>query len=133
MADDDALVRDAQALPWEERFAHAHWRVRSEAYAAVTAAAGGAADATASPLAEFGARLGAAGVACAPRLRAAEQSRRHGVACAGALANKATADGNANALDGGLEALVAFLARADEDYASRCAPPAPRRAPPQRP
>ncbi len=57
MADDDAVVRDALKLPWEERFVHAHWRVRSEAYAAVAAAAGGAADATGSPLVEFGARL----------------------------------------------------------------------------
>jgi hypothetical protein len=29
-------------------------------------------------------------------------------------------DGNANALDSGLEALVAFLGKADEEYAQRC-------------
>ena len=40
---------------------------------------------------------------------------------AGGVSNKAASDGNANALDAGLEALVAFLARADEEYASRCA------------
>jgi hypothetical protein len=51
-------------------------------------------------------------------LRAPDCSRPR----AGALANKACADGNANALDGGLEALVAFLACADEEYASRCVP-----------
>jgi hypothetical protein len=37
-----------------------------------------------------------------------------------------TADGNANALDGGLEALVAYLGCADEEYAARCALPCAR-------
>ena len=37
----------------------------------------------------------------------------------GALAHKCTADSNANALDGALDALVAFLGKADEEYAQR--------------
>jgi hypothetical protein len=39
---------------------------------------------------------------------------------AGACLNKAAGDTNANALDAGLEALVAFLTRADEEFAARC-------------
>lgn len=39
---------------------------------------------------------------------------------AGSLAHKCTADSNANALDGALDAMVAFLGKADEDYAQRC-------------
>jgi hypothetical protein len=54
-ADDDAVVRAAAKLAWPERLTHSHWRVRAEAYAAVTAAAATAADANASPLADFGA------------------------------------------------------------------------------
>jgi hypothetical protein len=32
-----------------------------------------------------------------------------------------TSDGNPNALDAGLDALTAFLQKADEEYAGRCA------------
>eukprot|EP00854_Cymbomonas_tetramitiformis_P019551 gene19551-23382_t len=33
MADDDEkLVKEAKSLPWPDRFAHKHWKVRSEAY-----------------------------------------------------------------------------------------------------
>lgn len=56
-ADTDALVRDAERLPWAERLTHAHWRVRAEAYGAVTTAAAGGADTSASPLSDFGAVL----------------------------------------------------------------------------
>jgi hypothetical protein len=38
----------------------------------------------------------------------------------GAVCIKAAGDSNANALDAGLEALVAFLTRADEEFAARC-------------
>jgi hypothetical protein len=55
MADDDAVVRDAERLPWAERLAHAHWKVRSEAYAAVATASAAGADANESPLVDFGA------------------------------------------------------------------------------
>ena len=37
----------------------------------------------------------------------------------GAVAAKVALDGNANALDAGLEALVAFLGKADEEYTQR--------------
>ena len=37
----------------------------------------------------------------------------------GAVAAKVALDGNANALDAGLEALAAFLGKADEEYAQR--------------
>lgn len=36
------------------------------------------------------------------------------------MAVKACSDGNPNALDAALDALVAFLGRADEEFASRC-------------
>ena len=55
MADDDAVVRDAERLPWADRLAHAHWKVRSEAYAAVATASAAGADANESPLVDFGA------------------------------------------------------------------------------
>jgi hypothetical protein len=38
----------------------------------------------------------------------------------GAAAAKVTSDSNPNALDAGLDALNAFLLKADDDYASRC-------------
>jgi hypothetical protein len=40
---------------------------------------------------------------------------------AGAHAAKVALDGNANSLDAGLEAVVAFLGVAEEEYAQRCA------------
>jgi hypothetical protein len=55
----EALLRDAQRLPWEARLTHAHWAVRVAAYNAVTAAAGAAGDITASPLSDFGAPVAA--------------------------------------------------------------------------
>jgi hypothetical protein len=57
--DTEALLRDAQRLPWEARLTHAHWAVRVAAYNAVTAAAGAAGDITASPLSDFGAPVAA--------------------------------------------------------------------------
>jgi hypothetical protein len=39
----------------------------------------------------------------------------------GAVAGKVTSDGNPNALDAGLDALTAFLHKADDEYAGRCA------------
>ena len=50
---------------------------------------------------------------------------------AGVVAVKVVGDSNPNALDAGLDALTAFLQKADEEYASRCAPKPtqkPRRA-----
>ena len=44
------------------------------------------------------------------------------LAVAGILTPKVSADSNANALDSALDALCAFLAKADEDYAQRRAP-----------
>lgn len=55
-ADDDALVREAKALPLPERLAHANWRVRVDAYADVVKEAGCAQVASAQPLKDFGAR-----------------------------------------------------------------------------
>jgi hypothetical protein len=83
MADDDAVVRDAQRLPWADRLSHAHWKVRNEAYAAITAEATPGADANASPLVDFGAcvgarRRGGSGPACVrltARARAQVRSR----------------------------------------------------------
>ena len=109
--DADALVRDAERLPWAERLTHAHWRVRAEAYAAVTTAAAGDVDVGSSPLSDFGALSRSCVLSCA---------FPHAQRRAGAVCNKAAADGNANALDAGLEALVAFLTRADEEFAARC-------------
>lgn len=110
--DTEALLRDAQRLPWEARLTHAHWAVRVQAYGAVTAAAAAAGDINASPLSDFG--------ALSPRRVPSCAFLTRGAAVAGAVSNKAASDGNAPALDAGLEALVAFLARADEEYASRC-------------
>jgi hypothetical protein len=61
-ADDDALVREAKALPLPERLAHANWRVRVDAYADVVKEAVCAQDASAQPLKDFGAG-GSAGAA----------------------------------------------------------------------
>ena len=111
--DDDKLVREARQLPLPERLAHAHWRVRADAYADVGKEASAATDATSPTLAEFGAPEERASVALAfDRARAA----------AGVVAVKVVGDSNPNALDAGLDALTAFLQKADEEYASRCAP-----------
>ena len=53
--DDDKVVREARQLPLPERLAHAHWRVRADAYGDVGKEAGAARDATSPTLAEFGA------------------------------------------------------------------------------
>jgi hypothetical protein len=53
--DDDALVRDAKALPLAERLTHVNWRVRVDAYADVVKEVGWAEDADTPPLKEFGA------------------------------------------------------------------------------
>jgi hypothetical protein len=55
MADDEALVTAARALPLPDRLLHNHWRVRSEAYADVLKETGWAQDATTQPLCDFGA------------------------------------------------------------------------------
>ena len=115
-ADTDALVRDAERLPWAERLTHAHWRVRAEAYAAVTTAAAGGADTSVSPLSDFG----AASMRCVPSCTFPRALGVPHARCVGTVCNKAAGDTNANALDAGLEALVAFLTRADEEFAARC-------------
>jgi hypothetical protein len=62
--DDEAVVREAKNLPLPERLVHAHWRVRSDAYADVVKEAGWAQDISTQPLKEFGAA--AARSACQP-------------------------------------------------------------------
>ena len=55
-AKDDALIAAAKSLPLPDRLLHAHWRVRSDAYADVVKEAGWAQDGTTQPLRDFGAR-----------------------------------------------------------------------------
>ena len=63
--DDDKAVREARQLPLPERLAHAHWRVRADAYADVGKESSTATDATSPTLSEFGAaRSGAPARPC---------------------------------------------------------------------
>jgi hypothetical protein len=74
--DTEALVRDAERLPWADRLTHAHWRVRVEAYAAVTAAAAAAGDVSAPPLSDFGAPSPRRAPSCAFLTHGRAQPRR---------------------------------------------------------
>lgn len=56
MADDEPILAAARALPLAERALHSNWKVRCEAYAAVSSASG---EEGAALLREFGARGGA--------------------------------------------------------------------------
>lgn len=123
MAEEDEakLLQDAKRLPFEDRLTHKHWKVRSEAYADVTKEAQWAENASSGVLKDFGALCNLR------RLRFRlfpDLSRTCRLSSLrpspGSLAHKCTADSNANALDGALDALVAFLGKADEDYAQRC-------------
>ncbi len=55
MADDEAVITAARSLPMPERLSHAHWRVRSDAYADVVKEAGSAQGTLSQPLRDFGA------------------------------------------------------------------------------
>eukprot|EP00227_Mantoniella_beaufortii_P005656 CAMPEP_0197613140 /NCGR_PEP_ID=MMETSP1326-20131121/58649_1 /TAXON_ID=1155430 /ORGANISM="Genus nov. species nov., Strain RCC2288" /LENGTH=111 /DNA_ID=CAMNT_0043181977 /DNA_START=39 /DNA_END=370 /DNA_ORIENTATION=- len=85
-------LADAAKLPWEERFKHSFWKARVAAYECVCKEAAAA---------------GEDGVDASTCLKAFGDCAKH-----------AAGDTNANALDSGLDALNAFLAVADEDYAA---------------
>ena len=95
--EDDAAVVAARGLPFESRVASSNWRVRVEAYADALKEAAG------------------------PPVAAADSALLRDF---GAATPKVAADGNANALDSGLEAINAFLAcaAATDAWAAGAAP-----------
>ncbi|WIA40847.1 hypothetical protein OEZ86_004518 [Tetradesmus obliquus] len=92
MADEATVLAEAAKLPLEERAAHSNWKVRSAAYEFIKSKCSSVFDDSDPCLAEFA-----------------------------DVFPKASADGNAAALDKALEALQAFLEKASDAAASRIA------------
>ncbi|PRW20522.1 microtubule associated isoform A [Chlorella sorokiniana] len=95
MADDAQLLADAKKLPLGDQLASSNWKVRAQALATVQERVGRAFSCEDEVFAE-----------------------------AGPLLAKAVGDSNANVMDKAVEALVAYLEKADEGLAARIAGPA---------
>lgn len=138
MSDEATVLAEAARLPIDERCTHANWKVRSAAYEHIRASCGAVFDASDPVLAEFG----------EPGPRSSDpsaQRRPQSPRCCSLLLlpllsltslldvallaapqsapvfGKATADGNAAALDKALEALAAWLDKASDAAAGRVA------------
>lgn len=95
MADDAQLLADAKKLPLGDQLGSSNWKVRAQALATVQERVGRAFSCEDEVFAE-----------------------------AGPLLAKAVGDSNANVMDKAVEALVAYLEKADEALAARIAGPA---------
>jgi cytoskeleton-associated protein 5 len=142
MADEAAVLAEAAKLPIEERAAHSNWKVRSAAYEFIKLKCSSVFDPSDHCLSEFGRclkqLLGALlycstccctvqRLAVLPLIRLFLPIPVHAYAYCCLLCSavsvfpKASADGNAAALDKALEALQAFLEKASDSAASRIA------------
>ncbi|KAL4424717.1 hypothetical protein ABPG77_000060 [Micractinium sp. CCAP 211/92] len=95
MADEAQVLADAKKLPLDEQLAHSSWKVRAQALETVKERVGRAFSTEDEIFAE-----------------------------AGPLLAKAAGDSNANVMDKAVEALLAYLEKADEPLAARIAGPA---------
>ena len=126
MADDAQLLADAKKLPLGDQLGSSNWKVRAQALATVQERVGRAFSCEDEVFAEAGelrcpALLApppaAAANAAVPRCR---QRLPLSLAwLAGPLLAKAVGDSNANVMDKAVEALVAYLEKADEALAAR--------------
>lgn len=92
MADEAQVLADAKKLPLDEQLAHSSWKVRAQALETIK-----------------------------ERVGRAFSSEDDIFAEAGPLLPKAAGDSNANVMDKAVEALVAYLEKADEPLAARIA------------
>lgn len=128
-SDDSDILRAARALSMPERLAHAHWKARVDAYEDVSATCAHSSSISDDrSLGEFGTYISSGVCASLMTLNARKWVMNGRLqptdswdvfVHAGNAAHKACSDGNAAALDAGLDATRAFLTIADEEYAGR--------------